>query len=193
MNRASPLAPGGFLAVRPSEAVFEEYVALVLEGDYREGKGWAGRYGYFFGGMQIQGIAAYYYEERRHGTGVELDRCVVNAMADAPRFPAGRGAGRCRDGRADCEDCRAAAPEDVLSAHFTLCQKPWECPASWGAESARLCAGLHGAWFRTRRRFEEARTDRAGRLPALAGAWRPDTYFGYCTRPGRGGYVPLEI
>ena len=40
---------GGFLMVKPSEAVFEEYIDIILEGDYREGQGWGGKYGYFFG------------------------------------------------------------------------------------------------------------------------------------------------
>ncbi|EJK71475.1 hypothetical protein THAOC_07077, partial [Thalassiosira oceanica] len=34
---------GGFLVLRPSEAAFEEYVDIVLEGDYREGRGWGGK------------------------------------------------------------------------------------------------------------------------------------------------------
>jgi hypothetical protein len=47
---------GGFLVVRPSESVFDEYIDLVLEGNYIEGKGWGGKYGYFFGGAQVQGL-----------------------------------------------------------------------------------------------------------------------------------------
>ena len=33
----------------------QEYIDIILEGDYREGRGWGGTIGYFFGGMQIQG------------------------------------------------------------------------------------------------------------------------------------------
>ena len=42
---------GGFIMVKPSEQVFSEYADIILEGDYREGRGWGGKYGYFFGGM----------------------------------------------------------------------------------------------------------------------------------------------
>ena len=38
-----------------STFVLQEYIGIILEGDYREGRGWGGLFGYFFGGMQIQG------------------------------------------------------------------------------------------------------------------------------------------
>ncbi|KAL9180879.1 hypothetical protein ACHAXT_011332 [Thalassiosira profunda] len=187
---------GGFLVVRPNETTFEEYVDIVLEGDYRSGKGWGGKYGYFFGGMQIQGICAYYYGERRPDAGIELNRCRINAMVDNPRFgPDDRKRpGQCRDGRERCEDCRTTDVTDVLSAHFTICQKPWECRTHWENDRS-LCARLHGEWFRIRRSFEEARTDDDGlrQLPPLEGAFEPDRYHGYCTKPGRQGYLPVKI
>lgn len=34
---------GGFLVVKPSERVFSEYIDIVLEGDFREGRGWGGK------------------------------------------------------------------------------------------------------------------------------------------------------
>lgn len=46
--------------VRPSEAVFEEYIDIVLEGDYREGQGWGGKYGYFFGEDQLYHFFLYH-------------------------------------------------------------------------------------------------------------------------------------
>ena len=40
---------GGFLMIRPSEDSFDEYIDIVLEGNFIEGRGWGGKYGYFFG------------------------------------------------------------------------------------------------------------------------------------------------
>lgn len=98
---------GGFLMVRPSESVFDEYIDLVLEGNYIEGKGWGGKYGYFFGGAQVQGICAYYYSGLHPEEGVELNRCRINSMVDSPFFEKGsKGEVMCRDGKKECEDCR---------------------------------------------------------------------------------------
>lgn len=41
---------GGFLVVRPSLAAFEEYVSIVLEGNFKQGNGWGAKgYGGYFG------------------------------------------------------------------------------------------------------------------------------------------------
>ena len=185
---------GGFLVIRPSEAAFEEYVDIVLEGDYREGRGWGGKYGYFFGGAQIQGICSYFYGERHPENGVELNRCRINTLVDSPYFKDGKAAGRCRDGRASCEDCRSTRTDDVLSAHMTLCQKPWNCKKHWDAASSRLCADLHSEWFRIRRDFEETREDVAMRsLPPKAGGEGgigKVNHHGYC---GGKGYIPIRV
>lgn len=127
---------------------------------------------------------------------LELDRCRINAMVDNPYFSQNdkRKPGQCRDGRTTCEDCRTTDISNILSAHFTLCQKPWECKTNWDFASQRLCSQLHGEWFRIRRSFEESRTDGLRQLPNItAGSFEPETYFGYCTRPGERGYLPIEI
>lgn len=46
---------GGFLVVRPDMDVYKEYVAIVKKGDFREGGGWGGETGVFYGSMTIQG------------------------------------------------------------------------------------------------------------------------------------------
>ena len=214
--------------VKPSESVFEEYVDIVLEGDYREGQGWGGKYGYFFGecmldfhkvylyrlficvcdtnklivnkptagGMQIQGICAYYYGEKHPELGIELDRCKINTMVDNPYFSASdkKKPNQCRDGRSNCEDCRSTDISDVLSSHFTICQKPWECISHWDGKSEKLCSKLHSEWFRIRRSFEESRVDELRQLPDLdSGAYKPENYFGYCKEPGKRGYLPIQV
>lgn len=179
---------GGFLMVRPSERVFQEYIDIVLEGNYIENHGWGGKYGWAFGGAQIQGICAYFYGMIHPEQGVELDRCKVNAMVDSPHFKNGN----CRDGRSKCEDCRLTPVVDVMSVHFTLCGKPWECRTSWDSENQRLCLSLHREWFRVRRSFEESRIDNFQQLPNLGdGAFQPEIYFGYCTGPG--GYTSIKV
>lgn len=177
----------------------QEYIDIILEGDYRDGQGWGGKYGYFFGGAQIQGICSYYYGEKHPEMGIELNRCRINSMVDNPYFnheedKTGDGR-RCRDGRTSCEDCRTTPPSDILSAHFTICGKPWLCNWGWAdPETHNLCSKLHTEWFRIRRSFEESRADSDfQQLPDLEGSFHPENYFGYCREPGQKGYLPVQI
>ena len=80
-------------------------------------------------GMTIQGLIPYYYEylHNETGGGVELNRCIYNQMADNPTtkptvddLPQGK----CRTAQAVCEDCRARPIEDIVTFHYTICQKP---------------------------------------------------------------------
>ncbi|KAL7529386.1 hypothetical protein ACHAXR_006114 [Thalassiosira sp. AJA248-18] len=101
--------------------------------------------------------------------------------------------GQCGDGRTNCEDCRNTDYSDIMSAHFTICQKPWECKVNWDSKSEKLCSKLHSEWFRMRRSFEESRMDNELRqLPDLEGAYIPERYFGYCKQPGQRGYLPIK-
>jgi hypothetical protein len=197
---------GGFLIVRPDENVFAEYIHLVLQGNYIEGKGWGGKYGYFYGGAQVQGICSYYFGEIHPDKGVELNRCRINQMVDAPRFDKDDdGENKCRDGREQCEDCRETDLNDIYSAHFTICGKPWHCVVDKNSSSQQqpqsLCSKLHSEWFRIRRSYEESRggggdnvVEQLRRLlPKLEGSYRPEIYRGYCERAGEGGYLPLKI
>ena len=187
---------GGFLMVKPNEKAFEEYADIVLEGDYREGQGWGGKYGYFFGGMQIQGICAYYYKELHPEKGLELNRCRINSMGDAPNFGMNekKKAGECRDGREKCEDCRSTDPSNILSAHMTLCSKPWTCPGVWDQQSQKLCTHFHSEWHRIRKSFEESRTDDLRQLPDLDNnAFKPEIFHGYCKSSGKKGFLPIKV
>ena len=140
---------GGFLVIRPSMETFSEFQDIIREGDFRISGGWGGLgFGPFYGSMTFQGIIPYYYDALHPGTGVELNRCVYNQMADNPRTGKTVNdvlSGNCRDGRDDCEDCRDRKIEEVKSAHFTLCQKPWEClPHTADRVQHRLCRKLFG-------------------------------------------------
>jgi hypothetical protein len=119
---------GGLLIFRPSMTTYRDFQAILRKGDFRDGKGWGGVVGPFYGSMTIQGILPYYYEYLKNGTkSVELNRCLYNQMADNPRNKKTTGEevnGKCRTGQLECEDCRTRPLEDILSFHFTVCQKP---------------------------------------------------------------------
>ena len=186
---------GGFLVVRPSIEAFDEYVSIVLEGRFV--RGWYDKrggevYGGYFGAQQIQGICSFYYDARHPGTGVELNRCYYNAMADAPRQVA-NGLSRCRDGREDCQDCRDTPMGMIKSVHFTLCSKPWKCPVTEGKGGYRdICADFHAQWFRIREDLERTRAAGGGMEYANPGGEHmPEVFRGYCKSPHERGYIPI--
>jgi hypothetical protein len=119
---------GGFLVLRPSMETYQAFVDIVRVGDFREHSGWGGKVGPFYGAMTFQGIIPYYYDYLHPGSAVELNRCVYNQMCDNPRDKRTINDvvnGNCRTGEKDCEDCRSRPLEDVVTSHFTLCQKPY--------------------------------------------------------------------
>ena len=153
---------GGFLVVRPNHSTYDEFVQLVLEGNYIPEHGWGGplRYGGYYGAATIQGLAAYYYGHYRPNRAVELDRCRYNNMVDADRSTKPGVEGQCfTPDSVDCIDCRSKALSEVKSAHFTVCWKPWRCVAHpqtvWQPGTERLCTELHRGWFRMRQELEE--------------------------------------
>ena len=175
---------GGFFVVRPDISVFEEYKSIILEGDHRRGSGWAGQgHGGYYGAQQIQGLVAHYYDFVKPNTAIELNRCLHNTMADNPRDKNGH----CRNGAKVCEDCRLRNIEDIFSAHFTVCQKPWVCPHI--KSYPRLCEKLHRKWFQARKEFEILR----GAFTEKKGKHNPSIFLGYCGDPMSRGYTPLEI
>ena len=127
MRGSSPVPPaqGGFLVIRPSLETFRELQAIIRKGDHGSG-GWGGSgIGNFWGGQTIQGIVPYFYHSVHKGQGLELNRCVYNCMVDNPYRP---NTNICLDKTGKtCQDCRLQKIENVKSAHFTICQKPWTC------------------------------------------------------------------
>ena len=95
-------------------------------------------------GMTIQGLIPYYYEylHNETGGGVELNRCIYNQMADNPTtkptvddLPQGK----CRTAQAVCEDCRARPIEDIVTFHYTICQKPVSTRSVDSSRGRLLC------------------------------------------------------
>ena len=198
---------GGFLVVRPNKQVFQEYIDIILEGNFTVAKGWGETYGGYYGAATIQGLASYYYGHVRPGTAVELNRCVYNNMADNPR--GGEPDNFCRSSETECEDCRLTNISLVKSVHYTDCYKPWKCTAGinnpWKSGTENQCLIFHHEWFRVRRSLENLwDAMAAGVKPVLTEI--PDRLnvsavsgiectLSYCVLEGRSKviYVPINI
>eukprot|EP00977_Amphora_coffeiformis_P009226 scaffold2102_cov161-Amphora_coffeaeformis.AAC.10 len=182
---------GGFLVLRPNQAVYEEFRQIVRKGDFREGKGWGGVVGPFYGSMTFQGLIPYYYNYLHPGQSVELNRCIYNQMCDNPRDGKTVNdvvSGNCRTGADDCEDCRSRSVEEVVTTHYTLCQKPWWCiPHGQDQIQHRLCRKLVHAWYTVRSDLERS----WGRSGTGPGKYDKDQFLGYCNSAMKGGYIPI--
>jgi hypothetical protein len=155
---------GGFFVVRPDQRFFDEFCSIIMSGQFYPGPGWGGpklRYGGFYGAAQIQGLVPYFYGHFHPNTSIELNRCYYNQMADSP-FDKKKGV--CFTGEAKCQDCRDTNIPDIYSVHYTLCQKPWWCPAPdhkwlseeiWQGRQGELCMKLHHEWHRVRNDLEQ--------------------------------------
>lgn len=178
---------GGFLVVRPSRQRFEELKAIIRKGDFGP-KGWGGsKIGNFWGGQTIQGILAYYYHSIHPGDALEVNRCIYNCMVDNPYRAQTK---NCLNGQPICEDCRLQVFENVSSAHFTICQKPWTCTYHSNPRNKVLCEQLHKGWFKLRDEYE--------RLHHIDLSYRElDTRFkdslGICKGYGDNKYIPIPL
>lgn len=183
---------GGFLVLRPSMETYRKYQNIVKMGDFRQGSGWGGKVGPFYGSMTFQGIIPYYYDVLHPGQSVELNRCIYNQMADNPRTERTVNDvvhGACRSGEETCQDCREAPIDQVVTTHFTLCQKPWSClPHFENNLQNRLCRQLTHEWFTVRSELEQF----WGRSDMGKGSYEKEFFYGYCTKQGKHGYTPIE-
>lgn len=193
---------GGFLVIKPSMDVFNEFKDIIRKGDFNQ-KGWGGLgFGPFYGSMTFQGIIPYYYDALHPRTAVELNRCIYNQMADNPRDQRTVNNivhGKCRDGREECEDCRERGIDEIKTAHFTLCQKPWEClPHDADLLQHRLCRKLFSEWYRVRADLEMSKKgldmsqeENSKTVIVGAGKFQPEIFRGFCKSQGKKGYIPM--
>jgi hypothetical protein len=102
--------------------------------EFRKYRGWnSSNIGWYWGGMTVQGILPYYYHRiTTPNRSLIVDRCYFNTMADTP-------------------ECSTQTLDELKSAHFTVCQKPWGCFMSI---DNRLCRELHRRWFELRSEAE---------------------------------------
>lgn len=182
---------GGFLVLRPDLEVYGEFVRIIKKGIHKPG-GWGGRIGPFYGFMTQQGLLPYYYDIlHKMNEAIELNRCVYNQMMDDPRdnSEGDNPQQRCRTDQDECEDCRVRPLEDIVSAHFTFCPKPWVCfPNDPDAIRFGLCRRLHHRWFQIRSELEQS----WGRESFGNGTFERDHSFGYCSGGGSDGYLQME-
>ena len=183
---------GGFLLFRPDMEVYNEFVEIIRKGHFTDGGGWGGVTGVFYGSMTFQGIIPYYYDVLHPGTAIEANHCAYNQMADNPRNkPTINDVvnGKCTTGMDECEDCRSRPIEEVITAHFTLCQKPWYClPQDGDIIQQRLCRKLHHQWYRIRDDLEQS----WGRPAFGEGDYQKDQFFGHCKSFGKNGYIYIK-
>jgi len=181
---------GGFFAIKPSLDTYNEYLGIVRKGDYDVKKGWGGKVGPFYGGMTIQGLLPWYYEYLHPGKSVELNRCKYNNMSDKPYLQRKNGERICRTNEEECDDCRFANMEDVVTFHFTICQKPWLCLPynNLRNKNFQLCRQMNYKWYALRSELEAS----WGRNGRGTGHFKYDHYKGFCSRGMEGGYQPIR-
>ena len=183
-----PGVQGGFIVIKPNLDYFEEYRQTILEGDFKSGAGWGGKWGGYFGAQQIQGLCSYFFEALHPGSAVELNRCMYNSMNDNPVEEI-KGKMLCRDGKPTCDDCRTTPIEKVKSIHFTLCQKPWICP--FYVLHDGQCAEFHKKWFSVRRDWEES--NGLDKIDTSTINFYNDVFQGYCKGEGERQYTKIRL
>lgn len=180
---------GGFFVVKPSLETYNEFVEIVRKGDYHIKGGWGKKVGPFHGGMTIQGLLPWFYQYLHPGRSVELNRCKYNNMSDKPYFERNNGMRICRTNEKECEDCRFKRMDDVVTFHFTICQKPWSCLEYKNKlDDFRLCREMNRKWYELRSELETS----WGRSGKGTGSLNVDHYKGYCSRTGVAGYQPIQ-
>ncbi len=107
------------MMLRPSKEHYEKMVELVQSGkEWKSGRGWGGKMGWFYGGQTVQGVVPYYFDYKvPRGRRLVVDICIYNNMMESDR-------------------CRYFPREKQAFLHFTVCQKPWRCQhgmAEWSA------------------------------------------------------------
>ncbi len=188
-RRADKPYQGGFFVIKPSVETYMEFVDIVKSGNYNVEKGWGDKVGPFYGGMTVQGLFPYYYEYIRDGISVELNRCKINNMNDNPYLKRKNGNEICRTNEDKCENCQFTNPDDVITFHFTICQKPWSCLRFHrNLETQKLCRDMNQKWYEYRSALE-ASWGRSGRGQ---GSYKFDRYKGYCATSGRKGYDQIQ-
>jgi hypothetical protein len=199
-------AQGGFAIFKPNRTIYSEVMDIVREGKWDRRWGWGptrdSSTGWFYGVETFQGLVPYYFHvlKSRQNHVVLLNWCRYNHMSVAHTEPVeipGTNSSKetCRNNREECEDCRKRKLEEISSAHFTICQKPWWCePQQLNPkpdDKKRLCYQLHRTWFEFRSQME-ASWGRTGR-----GSTTEDKFVaqfrGYCSANGEFGYEPIRL
>ena len=134
---------GGFILFKPNIRDYDNVIDIVRTVDFHKGRGWnRSMIGWYWGGMTVQGVLPFYYHRvsRPHRTLI-VDRCKYNTMADTTE---------CTDTANNTRNTLESG--EVVSAHFTVCQKPWTCFRRFWSKrldtefNAKLCLQLHNRY-----------------------------------------------
>jgi hypothetical protein len=134
---------------------------------------------------------------------VQLDRCEYNNIADSAKtkveVPGQEEKEEvCRDGRAECEDCRSRQLGDIKTVNLNICRRPWNCfYLNEEFKFHALCRAMVHEWFQLRRIVEiewSHKYSKEGYKPAVANGTIGSFFFeGYCTSYGSQGYIPMNL
>lgn len=81
----------------------------------------------------------------------------------------------------------------VAKQSYEICGKPTECPPddpTWTRSQILACQELHKTYFEDRKRTEQGMLELE--LHELTGAFKPESFLGYCNSPGPEGYVGMK-
>ena len=199
---------GGFLVGKRDPTIITDVSNVVLTTNYTAGysgvTGWAdkGYADYIVGAMAIQGVMAYFYDEIRPSTTVELNECLYNHLGmdttyqeGGPWFNARWGVtGKCRDSQDTCDQCKFTPIEDIYNIHYSPCGKPWHCITQGEVHQQGFtidvgmcdldhCFELQHLWHSIRSDLEDELLKRKGHemvKELSAGDFRRDIFAGHC-------------
>jgi len=213
----TPAFQAGFIVLKPDLEVFREYLEVIREGNYVGGfsreNGWGGKgYGGVVGSMAMQGLPAYFYDQKRPNTSVELNGCRYNHMGadvlyrNVPNFIAKYKDlhGKCRRNVEGCEDCQFTDLALIKNFHFTNCRKPWNCAGRSGEKGGKdidprtanydHCMEVISKWHEMRTDLEEKLyriTGKSSVKDGQKGSYKNEIFMGHCEDDGQQGYLPI--
>ena len=110
-------------------------------------------------------------------------------MNDIPYLKRNNGKKICRTNEEECEDCRHTNMTEVVTFHFTICQKPWHClEYKHQLDNFRLCRQMNKLWYTMRSQLESS----WGRTGKGTGSLKSEHYNGYCREAGANGYERIQ-
>lgn len=221
-----PLFQAGFWVARTNPQVTEDIANVIrtekyVPGVHRE-NGWGGLgYGTFVGAMAMQGLMAFYYDQKVPGSWIELNSCRYNHMGmdirmnTQPSFM-NKYKGRCRNNSTYCEDCMVTPMDKIYNIHYTTCRKPWLCVGEGNEgvpEKVRdrtpedkmkipiqqvhldHCLELAHIWHSHRTDLETKLQKLTGDKTIMSGrngTYMPELFQGHCSAFGKKGYLPIN-
>eukprot|EP00977_Amphora_coffeiformis_P009563 scaffold2204_cov166-Amphora_coffeaeformis.AAC.23 len=221
-----PLFQAGFWVARTNPQVTEDIANIIRTEKYVPGlhraNGWGGLgYGAFVGSMAMQGLMAFYYDQKVPGTWIELNTCRYNHMGMDARMNSQPNfmkihKGKCRNNSTYCEDCMVTPMDKIYNIHYTQCRKPWLCVGEGNEGIPRKvhkrtpedkikipidnvhvdhCLELANIWHSHRTDLETKLQKLTGDRTIVSGQkgmYMPDWFQGHCSKFGKNGYLTIS-